>query len=878
MSPEQTPTPPRWAERLVEWYCRQELCEDLLGDLRECFARNAAAKGTRRAKLIFIVDVFKFFRPYTIRKPEFINFLIHWIMIGSYIRTSGRSLMRNRLFSGINIFGLAVSMSVGLLLIGLLSDMSAYDRFHQNGDRIYRVISQYTYLGETDNTYYASTSPLAGKDIAEQVPGIDAIARLYGDFNGDVRSEQGVVPLSGFWADSGFLKVFTFPLTEGDEQTALTNPFSLVLTESSAKKIFGDRPALGKTVTIREREYTITGVMKDLPKFSHIRFEVLTSLSTREVTQKDTWAREMRWSSMWMGYTYLLLPENADMNNIRSNLDVLAKRNDKTVENTQIRLALQPLYDIALGEDLNNSIGPVMSTGEVRMIAILAVVILLSACFNYTNLSIAKITRRSKEVGIRKVIGAQKGHVLGQFMVEAVIISLLALVMAYVIFLIAKPYFLMLQPKMNEMLLLNLSPKVVVYFILLSVGVGLAAGFLPAFHFSRLNATRVLKDSSSLRVLGFLNMRKALIVLQFTVSLAFIAATIIGARQYNFMLSYDLGYTTDNIVNIDLQGNRSRAQLLANDLRSIPEVQNVSESAIVTSTGSHWGLRAKYKDPTDSAWVDYNGVDENYIPLHDIQLIAGRNFTPLPDSATESEVIVDQLVLKRFNIGNGDPSAALDEILELDHQKMKIVGVLGYYHYTRATAEPRPVVLRYHRNKGNNLNVKIATTDWPSTMQKLESKWKQFDDVHPFTAELYSDRIANSYHNYSATMKMIGVLAFLAICISSLGLLGMVIFMTETRRREVSIRKVMGAGEGNLVYMLSKGFFLLLLISGAIALPLTYLYFERFGFQEMKNHITIGPLDLLTGFFGVLIVAVIMIGSQTLKVARSNPAEVLKNE
>lgn len=870
--------PPRWATRLLGWYCRPEVFEDLLGDLLEMFDRNVAAKGVRRAKLIFIIDVFKFFRPYTIRKPVFVEFIIHWIMIGSYIKTSGRSLVRNTLFSGINIFGLAVSMSVGMLLIGLLSDMAQYDRFHENGNRIYRVISSYIYLGEEDKSYYASTSLLASKEIAEQVPGIDKVARMFSGFEGDLRHESTVVPLGGMWADHSFFQVFSFDIVQGNRETALTHPFSLVLTETAAKKLFADKPALGKAVILEGQQYTVTGIIKDVPKFSHLRFEMLGSLSTREITQKHRWDKEMAWNNMWQAYTYLLLPENADLANIQHNLNVLSERNDQTTPNTKVRLALQPLYDIALGEDLNNSNGPVMSTGEVRTIAILAVVVLLSACFNYTNLSIAKITRRSKEVGIRKVIGAQKAHVLSQFMVEAVIISLLGLLMAFIIFFVAKPYFLSLQPKMNDMLTLDLSPQVIWYFVLLAVGVGLLAGFVPAFHFSRLNAIRVLKDSASLRVMRFMNMRKALIVLQFTVSLAFIAATIIGVRQYNYLLSFDLGYNTDNILNIYLNGNEKRAEVLANTLRSIPEVQGISQSALVTSVGNNWGTRVKYKDPLDSAFIHYNAMDEHYLPLHNIELLAGRNFTPRPDSAVESEVIVNDLLLKRFNVGGGDPLKAIDEILIVDRKPLKIVGVLKEYHYARAENEDHPVMLRYQKNGGNYVNVKIATTDWPATLQKIDTQWKQFDDVHEMKAELYSDRLAYSYRDLSASMKMIGILSFLAICIASLGLLGMVIFMTETRLKEISIRKVMGAGEGTLVFMLSRGFLVLLVIAGAIALPATYFFFENVAFQEMQNHITIGAADLLTGFFGVLLVAMLVIGSQTLKVARANPAEVLKNE
>ena len=879
MGSSQKNNPPRWAQNFLQWYCKEEVAEDLQGDLNEYFQRNVKTNGIKRARFIYVIDVIKFIRPYTIRKPKFLNLLIQWIMIGSYIKTSGRSLVRNKLFSAINIFGLAVSMSVGLLLIAMLTDMHKYDRFHENGDRIYRVISQYSYLDQANGNYNASTSLLAGRDIKESIPGIEGTAILYSGLENDVTSENKTVPFKGFWANENLFSIFSFKLIDGDPATALKNPFSLVLTQTAEKKLFGDVPSVGKVVRFSDNnEFTITGIVADPPKFSHIQFEILASLGTRAITEKDRWGEEMSWDNMWQAYTYLLLPKNADLENIQHNLDAIAVKNDKTVEHTKIKLALQPLYDIVMGDDLNNSVGPVMGKGEAWMIGILTLVVIFSACFNYTNLSVARATKRLREVGIRKVLGAYRRQVLYQFVVEAVIVSLMALIIAFVFFLLLKPYFLVLQPKMQQMLNLDLSVEVILYFLLLASVVGLFAGVLPATIFSRINAIQVLKDTSSLRLFRHLNLRKSLIVLQYTVSLMLIAITVIGFKQYNFMLSFDLGYNTENILNIYLNNNESKASLIANQLRTIPEVQNVSESQIITSVGSYWTAKVKYKDPADSSHINYNGVDENYIPLHGIKLIAGRNFTPLPDSAIESEVIVNEKLLKRFQIGNADPGKALDEILEVNNIKMKIVGVLKNFHYGKADNIDEEVIFRYFKNKGNFLNVKLTTTDFPTTLAKIDRVWKEFDNVHPLQAQLYKDRITHSYREISSTLRMIGFLAFLAICIASFGLLGMVVFTTETRVKEVSIRKVLGASEGMLVYLLGKGFFILLFISAIIALPITYLFFEQLLFPELVNHTSIGLFDLTAGFFVVLLISLVMIGTQTLKIARSNPASVLKSE
>jgi putative ABC transport system permease protein len=258
--------------------------------------------------------------------------------------------------------------------------------------------------------------------------------------------------------------------------------------------------------------------------------------------------------------------------------------------------------------------------------------------------------------------------------------------------------------------------------------------------------------------------------------------------------------------------------------------------------------------------------------------MAGRNFTPLPDSAVESEVIVNEEVLKRFKIANGDPVKALDEILLVDRKPMKIIGVMKDFHYGKADNNDKEVVLRYVKSKANFLNVKVSSTDWLTTLAKMEAAWRKIDNVHPMDAQLYSERIAHSFREMSAMLNMIGFLAFLAICIASMGMLGMVIFMTETRLKEISIRKVLGASEGKLIYLLGRGFILLLGVAGGIALPLTYFFFEQVAFLEMGNHAPIGVTDMLVGFTAVMAIAFLMIGSQTLKITRTNPAQVLKNE
>ncbi len=868
--------PPRWAERFLEWYCKPDVLEDLQGDLREYFERHVQEVGSRKAKFIYILDVFKFIRFYTIRKPDFVSTITRWIMIGSYIKSSSRNILRHKLFSSINIVGLAISMSVALLIIGMLFDLFSYDKFNEKHARIYRVTSDYEYNGQKNYDPFATASLMVAKTIRETFTGIEDVATFYRDFGGDIIFGEKIIPLSGFWADGGVFSVFSFTLQEGNPKTALKDPFSIVLTAKSAKTIFGEETALGKTITLRDREYTVTGIMNDVPESSHIKFDILGSLSSREILEKDT-KNEMAWTNMGSSWVYVLLPDDGDLDKLSVNLKALSAQENKKEKTTHIDLGLQPLDDIMTGANLSNQIGTTMGSTTIWIFTVLAVILIFSACLNYTNLSIARALKRSKEVGIRKTIGATRNHVVHQFITESVIISLLALFLAGGIFLIIKPHFLSLEPSLTELLKLSLSPTLIVSFVVFAILVGIIAGFFPAIFFGKINPVRVLKNLSTAPALKGITARKALIVFQFLLSIIAITTTAICYKQYKHFIAFDLGFNTENVLNIYLQGNK--VDVLKAELQRLPEVKDISESMMITSVGNYYGTEMKNpNEPSDSSGVYYNMVDEHYIPLHGHKIIAGKNFSATT-SADESEVIVNESVLKRFNLAKNDPSKALDQVIVIDKKPLRIIGVLRDFSYGRANNRTgKEVVMRYATTKVNYLNVKISSSDWPETYQKLEKLWKRIDAVHPFNAKFYNEEIEEAFKGLKASVKVAGFLAFLVICIASIGLLGMVVFTTETRIKEVSIRKVLGSSEARLIILLSKNFLMLVTIAGAIAIPTTYIFFEMVFLPMIENHAPVALFDLMIGFVVVVLLSVIMIWSQTLKVVKKNPADVLKME
>lgn len=872
-------TPPKWATRLLTWYCKNELLEDLEGDLYEYFLRNVDKKGLRKAKLIYIIDVFKFFRLYTVRKPEFVNLFIHWIMLSSYVKTSGRSLVRNKLFSTLNIAGLAISMTVGLLLIGVLLDVFSYDRFHEKHSQIYRVISRYQYLEHQDRSYMATSSLRTAKAIEESFTGHDGVAVLRRGLDGDVKFGEKAVPLTGYWTNHAFLSVFTFPLLAGNQATALKEPFSLVLTQSAASKIFGNEPALGKTVLFNnDKEYTVTGILQDLPTFSHMKFDILASISTFPIVYPDRVKGEEAWDNVWSHWTYVNIPDESQLEAFQENLNKLSAKEDPTVKNTHIELALQPLDKIMLGESMGNEIGPTVGTTMLWIFLALCIIVILSACFNYTNLSIARSLRRSKEVGIRKVIGAVRSHVIAQFTTEAIILSLLSLVAAFILFLLVKPHFISIEPELQKVLVLDISPLLIVSFIVFAIFIGFMAGIFPALFFARLNTISVLKNSSQ-KLFSKVTMRKALIVFQYTISLMLITGTFIIYKQYKHFVNYDLGYTTDNILNIAVNGKE--AEQLKNEISTLNEVADVSRSAMVLGVGNYWSTFMKNPlQPQDSANVWFMAIDDQYLPLHNNKLLAGRNFTPLAPDAPESEVIVNRHVIKRLSLtAEEDCVDALGKEILVDGKMLTIVGITDDFEYGRANNNNnREVLLRYSPQSCQYLNVKLAGPSSPALLSKIDAIWKKIDPVHPLNAKLYQDEIRESFSGLSASIKMAGAIAFLTICIASMGMLGMVVFTTETRMKEVSVRKVLGASVSRLILLLGKGFFMLIGIAVVIALPITYLFFEEILLPKVANHAPIGMFDMLLGVVAVGVVAVLLVFSQTMKVANANPAEVLKNE
>lgn len=796
-------------------------------------------------------------------------------ILRNYFKTSLRSLAKNKLFSAINIVGLAISMSVGILLITFVAELKQFDTFHTKYDRIYRVINTFHQPGE-DPQQYASTSILTGKRMEASLPGIEDLVILNRNFRNDLQIENKVLPFRGLWASKDFFRVFSFDLLSGNADAALASPYSIVLTETAARKLFGEIAVAGEVVTIDEDKYTVTAVVKDPPANSHFQFEVLGSMITQDNKMKAAQdQRWLHWTYMWSNYVYVVLPEQTDLATVQAGLDRIAETENSQLEKRRITLNLQPLNEVVLSRNLSNQLGFNFGTLLIWILTGLACVVILSACFNYTNLSIARALRRSKEVGIRKVVGATRSQVFLQFIMEAILIALLSVLFAYLVFLIIRPGFLSIEPRFLARVFLRPDAVIFLYFGGLAIVVGVLAGLFPALFFSRIDPVKVMKDISQLRLFKHVNIRKALITFQYILSISFIIAVSIVYKQYKHALHFDLGFTTENILNIDLQGNSP--DLLKQELEALSDVTAISASKMVLSIGDTYSSTVKYQDPLDSTYIFYNAIDENYLALHDHEFIAGENFRPATtENKEESEVIINEKTLERFELGTA--AEAIGKELTISGRKMRIIGVVKDFHHSTLWNKMRYFAFRNDPTAYDVLNLKIASADISVTMNGLEAAWKKIDPIHPFRARFYDEDIETAYSETTGMIKILGFLAVLAISIASFGLLGMVVFTTETRLREISIRKVLGATERGIFLLLSKGFITLLIVASVIAIPITYYLCDQVIFAEMVYRASIGVLELFLGTFVVIGIALLAISSQTWRVARANPASTLGTE
>jgi len=864
---------PRWPKKILEWYCGESTAEDLIGDVEELFYENLTKMSKRQAKIKYWLQVFSLLKSYAVsirrknnnsRARYSQNYLP---MYRNYFKVAYRSLAKQKSFSIINVVGLALGMSVGLLAVAAFIDMYSVDDFHANKDRIYRVLSH----TQEPTEHWASVPEPMGAELANY-QAVDQVVRVNTDLKGVVETKVDEIPIFGYYVDKNFFEVFGFSLAQGDIRTALNDPFSLVITEKTSEKFFHGKNPIGESFEIGGKGvFKITGVLKKSPR-SHFLFEALASYSTIPLTEPS--AATGYWQDVTASHVYLRLKNGATSDQLDESLVSLSARVYKDVEaKNRATFNLQSLNAIPFGYDYNNETGIIWGWPVMLLFFAIAFMILTPACFNYANLAISRALKRSKEIGIRKVVGGQKSHIFLQFLLEALLITLVSLGGAIVLFMLARDEFLAMIVYGRESFSLQLDWLTIGAFIGFALLTGGIAGVAPALYFSRLSPLATLRASTTPSRLKKFNLRKVLTVGQFAISLFFIMGVAIIMKQYKFALNYNFGFDQENVLDVQLSG--VDYQQLASEFRKIPAIQNLSFSSHIA--GTHTAMRSYVLLPkiNDSTAVFEMYVDTEYIPNLDIKLIAGQNF-PDVNSQEESFIIVNERFLKQFQIDT--PLDAIDKEFIVDGKLLRIRGVVEDFNFMALREDIEPFYFRNNPERYGYVNLKILTNDITQTLSKIETAWLAVAEEKRFNASFMQDEMEEALISFQSIIKIFGGLGLLAIVISCLGLLGMVVFTVENKIKEVGVKKIMGASVFQLVMTLSADFMKLLLYASIVTVPIAYLMFDKLFLRMQHFRANIGAIEIGLSILVLFTIGLATVMSQTLSAAQKNPVDSLRYE
>lgn len=803
-------------------------------------------------------------------------------MLRNYIKVAIRNLIKNRMFSIVNIIGLAIGMATCMLIIVIILDQTSYDEFHPDKDRIYRIISDRT--SRSSSSF--STVPFPMYEAAvRKFPGIEKAVRIQGRLGGDVTYEEQTVPLRGLFAEPTFFDLFAFEIADGNPSQALSEPYSVLLTEESLAKFdFGSKSPIGEVIKIGNLgDFKITGIVKDHNHKTHMRFDILASFSTvRPLEEAGKLSPFLdRWDNTNSGFIYVKLDKHSNPDELEAYFPAISDEQYADMENYRLDFRLQALTSITPAEMLENDISNTMPLILVQFLSILSILIIITACFNYTNLSVARALTRAKEIGLRKVVGASRPQIFVQFVSEAIIVSVLSLAFAWCLLeIVMIPNFENLF--FNQFFDFDLQGNTQLYliFFLFSLLVGIFAGAFPALYLSSFKPIQVLRKLSEVKLFSKMGLRKTLIVIQFSLSLLFIIFVGVIYDQTEYMLNADYGFNKDHIINVSLQGNdytRFRTELLRNS-----DILQISGSSLIPAAGSNSVTSIRPIETTEPLRTHHIMADEFFVENLELKLLAGQNFIPQNGEFIEKQVMINEVAVKK--LGLNSPDEAIGQTIMMNsfgdgsnEFPVQIVGVLKDFHYMEMAREIGVFCLRYNPNAARHANIRVHGEDIQETLTFIENTWTAMDPVHPLSYHFFDDQVAFVIGIFEDIMSIVGFISVLAIVIACLGLLGMATFHAETKVKEVGIRKVLGATVPEIAVMLSRGFMILLLIAIVIAVPLGVflcnIWLEEFAYRVNPNVMNVG-----TGVVILFILGLITIGSQTLRAAKHDPVDALRTE
>ena len=798
-------------------------------------------------------------------------------MLKNYLKIALRNLKRHKGHTFINVAGLAVGMACCLLIFLFVQDERGYDRFHENADRIYRVLNERH--AENSVAHRAVTPPALGPTMAREFPEVLLAARFFDMGRTLVERDEKQFFERDFWmVDSTVFDIFSFDLVRGDPATALAAPYALVLTETMAQKYFGEEDPLGQTLTISSRNtFTITGVMADLPEQSHLGVDFLGSFETMKQFTSEERLRNWIWQQF---YTYILLPEGADPAQLEAKLPPFITRYADAETSTHgftYRMSVQPLSDIYLhSSHLQFEFGPRGNATYVYAFSVIAVFILLIACFNFMNLSTARSMQRAREVGMRKVIGARRGQLITQFLGESVLLALGAMGLAVGLVLLVLPAFNAFTEKT-----LGLAQQGGLVLALLGggVGVGLLAGSYPAFFLSGFEPIKVLKGTAGLGRSGFSVVRKVLVVTQFAISTILIIGTAVVFRQLDYIQHKNLGFEQEQVMVLPLRGDMDdNVEAIKTEL-----VRHVGIEAATSTWGvpGEWAagddIRLPGHEETWSTGVMI--VDYEFVETYQVELAAGRSFTRA-FSTDSSAFVLNETAAQGLG---WSPEEAVGQELWWDEwgsdvvRKGQVIGVVKDFHVASLHQAIGPLVMLLHPPSVGQLSVRIRPEHTTAVLEYLEATWKTWAPGWPFTYEFLDADLADEYEAEQRVGQLAGIFSVLAVLVACLGLFGLAAFSAERRTKEIGIRKVVGASILGLVVLLSKDVTRLVIVAFVGAAPLAYFIMQRW-LDAFIYHIEISWWIFLMAGLAALGIAWLTVSYHAVKAALADPVKALRYE
>ena len=801
-------------------------------------------------------------------------------MFSNNLKIAWRNLMKNRTFSFINITGLAIGLTCFVLIVMFVYDELKYDRYPAEAKNIYRVNLLAT--GNGDVAVYPDVDYAVGEGMKNAFPEIKTFARLspatdFVKYNDKQFKEDKLA-----FADSNFLQLFSIPLVAGSDQEALVQPNSVVISKEFSKKYFGDEQAIGKSLVIglRNAVYKVTGVFDKVPGNSHFHFDAFLSLSTFHITNAT-------WSNLG-SYTYLLLRQGADPKKLQSKFPQLVAKyvvpevqHDMGVSYAEAQksvntfvFSLQPLTGIHLYSHTKYELEPNGDIQYVYIFSSLAMFILLLACVNFTNLSIARTVKRAKEVGVRKVMGSGKIQLIKQFLSESVLTSFCAMLISGILIIVLLPYFNTVAGKhITVQALLNY--KFVLAMLVLVFLVGIFSGIYPSFFLSSFNPVKVLKGAA---VTGNRknHLRSGLVVFQFFVSTALIIGTMVVYRQLNYMQNKKLGYDKGQVLFLPdgrLMGENQEAFKL--QLLQDSRVLAASISRSVPGDAFMDGTQIYPKNETSNGTEIHTNiyhVDYDYLKTLGIQLVQGRYFSK--DFSDSNAVVINQAAVNELGWNGTNPVGKT--IVRSGQQAFNVIGVVADFHYTTAKQKVAPLMMMLGNNRGG-LAVKIKTTDVTGFLKDLKAKWNAFSPKGPLNYFFLDEKFAELYQSELKTQQVFSAFAVLAVIIAGLGLFGLSAFIIEQRTKEIGIRKVLGASVSQVLMLVSKEFLLLVVLAFIISIPVAWWAMHQW-LQGYAYRINMSVDIFLAAGISTVLIALITISLQAIKAAVANPVESLRTE